>query len=52
MVKDGGDTYTFLNTQTNYSTPYTPQYDGSPATKKYVDDSIASSITAALEESY
>lgn len=27
-----------LKTNVNYSTPYTPQYDGSPATKKYVDD--------------
>lgn len=27
-----------LDTVTNYSTPYTPQYDWSPATKKYVDD--------------
>lgn len=27
-----------LDTGTNYSTPYTPQYNGSPATKKYVDD--------------
>ena len=32
----------FLATDTNYSTPYTPQYPGSPATKKYVDDSISS----------
>lgn len=32
------DASTFLSTSTNYSTPYTPQYDGSPATKKYVDD--------------
>lgn len=29
-----------LKTDTNYTTPYTPQYDGSPATKKYVDDSV------------
>lgn len=28
----------FLSTTNNYSTPYTPRYDGSPATKKYVDD--------------
>lgn len=28
----------FLATWVNYTTPYTPQYDGSPATKKYVDD--------------
>lgn len=29
-----------LFTDVNYSTPYTPTYNGSPATKKYVDDSI------------
>lgn len=29
-----------LSTDVNYSSPYTPQYDGSPATKKYVDDSV------------
>ena len=32
------DTWSFLSTTTNYSTPYTPLYNGSPATKKYVDD--------------
>ena len=31
-------TWQYLATWVNYSTPYTPQYDGSPATKKYVDD--------------
>ena len=31
----------YLDTSTNYTTPYTPLYDGSPATKKYVDDAIA-----------
>lgn len=30
----------FLWTSTNYSTPYTPEYPWSPATKKYVDDSV------------
>lgn len=31
----------YLSTTTDYgATTYTPQYDGSPATKKYVDDSI------------
>lgn len=29
-----------LQTNQNYSTPYTPQYPWSPATKKYVDDSV------------
>lgn len=33
-----------LMTDKNYSTPYTPQYNGSPATKKYVDDSVADVI--------
>ena len=28
----------YLDTNQDYSTPYTPQYNGSPATKKYVDD--------------
>ena len=28
----------YLSTSKNYGTPYTPLYDGSPATKKYVDD--------------
>lgn len=32
---------TYLATDVNYQTPYEPLYDGSPATKKYVDDSIA-----------
>ena len=31
----------YLATNKNYSTPYVPLYDGSPATKKYVDDAIA-----------
>ena len=36
-----------LKTDTDYSTPYTPQYNGSPATKKYVDDhAFAPSWTA------
>jgi hypothetical protein len=30
-----------LQTNQNYSTPYTPTYAGSPATKKYVDDSVS-----------
>ena len=34
----------YLSTTTNYgTTTYSPQYDGSPATKKYVDDSIVQS---------
>ncbi len=30
-----------LATDTDYATPYTPLYNGSPATKKYVDDNIS-----------
>ena len=29
-----------LATNIDYTTPYTPLYDGSPATKKYVDDKV------------
>ena len=42
----------FLGTDVDYSTPYEPQYPGSPATKKYVDDSIATNITNVLNASY
>lgn len=31
----------FLDTDIDYSTPYTPVFNGSPATKKYVDDSVS-----------
>lgn len=31
----------FLETWVNYVTPYTPEYNWSPATKKYVDDWLA-----------
>lgn len=34
----------YLTTWYNYSNPYIPEYDGSPATKKYVDDSVADVI--------
>lgn len=30
----------FLSTDMDYSTPYMPQYDWSPATKKYVDNKV------------
>ena len=36
-----------LKTDTDYATPYTPQYNGSPATKKYVDDKISDTAFAA-----
>lgn len=29
-----------LDTEVNYQKPYVPKYDGSPATKKYVDDNM------------
>lgn len=45
-------TYGVLDTEHNYQTPYTPQYPGSPATKKYVDDSISTNITQVLGGSY
>lgn len=32
----------YLDASYNYWTPYTPLYNGSPATKKYVDDNITS----------
>lgn len=34
----------FLSPAYNYITPYTPLYDWSPATKKYVDDAVSSKI--------
>lgn len=34
----------YLSPWVDYATPYTPQYDGSPATKKYVDDSVADMV--------
>jgi len=46
------DTVDYLRIDYDYSKPYTPQYNGSPATKKYVDDSIASNITTVLQGSY
>lgn len=45
-------TFDYISPTNNYSNPYMPQYDGSPATKKYVDDSISSAITAAIEGAY
>lgn len=46
------DAIDYLRIDYNYSKPYTPQYNGSPATKKYVDDSIATNITNVLNRSY
>ena len=42
----------YLAVNADYSTPYTPQYPGSPATKKYVDDSITTNITNVLGGNY
>lgn len=36
-----GTTSRYLDTETNYTTPYEPIFDGSPATKKYVDEKAA-----------
>lgn len=37
-----------IKTDTDYSTPYTPQYAWSPATKKYVDDKVTASASAPV----
>ena len=37
---------TYIRTDVDYQTPYTPTYNGSPATKKYVDDKIAEASQA------
>lgn len=37
-----------LSTNVNYSTPYTPLYNGSPATKKYVDNRVSASLEGHL----
>ena len=51
FVKDNGSilvvvydwaSKSYLDTYVDYQTPYTPLYNGSPATKKYVDDAVAS----------
>lgn len=36
----------YLSPWVNYGTPYTPQYDWSPATKKYVDDNKTTVVDA------
>ena len=35
----------------DYSNPYMPQYDGSPATKKYVDDSVPTKVSELENDS-
>ena len=42
----------YLRTDYDYSTPYTPAYNGSPATKKYVDDSLLSTQSNNLLQSW
>ena len=39
-----------LRTDKNYGTAYTPQYDGSPATKKYADDKVSDVALAASRD--
>lgn len=39
----GAETY-YLDTDTDYQTPYMPAYDGSPTSKAYVDKAIQSAI--------
>ena len=42
----------YLDSDTNYQTPYIPSHPGSPASKKYVDDAIANNITNVLGGEY
>lgn len=51
-ANDSVATLNCLVAEKNYNSPYTPQYNGSPATKKYVDDSITSAITNAIGGAY
>lgn len=37
----------YLETDRNYSTPWTPTYNGSPTTKKYVDDCLACKVNSS-----
>lgn len=46
------NTIKYLDTDRDYSTVYTPLYDGSPATKKYVDDAISTNVTSILNANY
>ena len=50
VVSTASQTWYYLRTNKNYTTPYTPTYDWSPATKKYVDDkksTISVTLTSA-----
>lgn len=46
------DVFRFLNPQASYTGYFSPTVNGHPATKKYVDDTIASAIGTALGGSY
>lgn len=41
LMSPSSYTWGYLGTDIDYPTPYTPLYNWSPATKKYVDDSLA-----------
>lgn len=44
-TNSGVSTASFLSTTDDYYQIYTPLYNGSPTTKKYVDDSITNAIS-------
>lgn len=44
--------FDYISPTNRYDTPYIPQYEGSPATKKYVDTAIEAAITGAIEGAY
>lgn len=44
-ANSGTSTASFLSTTNDYYQVYTPLYNGSPTTKKYVDDSISNAIS-------
>lgn len=56
IISASGNTSTsfdyFLETGVNYTRAYIPTSDGSPATKKYVDDTIKTKVTDVLGGEY
>ena len=44
--------WNYLKTDINYSTPYIPTYDWSPATKKYVDDNKWTKVEIVTQTQY
>lgn len=50
-ITEMGGSRSVLDTETEYQTPYNPKYPGSPATKKYVDDTV-SDTTQIFEYSF